>query len=773
VGLNALCWVAETVKDKFLNFLRSLKLKVEFLFKVLKRKIQPLISFQNLGFNCSVLGSTIAVTALVLILRALSGLQGAELGVMDQFFRWRAPEAIDERIVIVGIDENDVRQNDGWSMSDQRLVDVLSRIQSFKPRTIGLDLYRDLSVPPGTEKLASFLKANSNIIGIEQLSDQTGSFVAPSRTLTQAKRVGFNNIILDVDQRVRRSFLYWKTEKGEFIRESFSLKLAKSYLAEAKIFGKPSSANSMDLKLGQGVFRQLQRDDGHYVGADAGAYQVLVNFRGGTTSFRRVTLQELMSGEVPESLLRDRIVMIGTTATSSQDFAATPYTHQWMGSAPLLSGVELQAQFTSQILGAAIDGRPLLKVWSELLEILWIAFWSGFGVYVCERLRSPRRSLLAVLAVLATVLVLGYCAFVLSWVIPVVAPMLGVATAFALVTSYVAQSEVALKRSKDFLAQLIDTIPDPVFVQDRNHRWIVINQAYARFVGAEVSELIGKTVYDVFPQAEAAAFHRADEQVLVQQQEREFEESLTDLFGKTYSIATKRSLYRDASGNLLLVGVIRDITTRKSLEESLRRTTEELSQSNQELRQSQTRLHYLANHDSLTGLPNRQLFHEKLGQTIAWAEASSRFVALLFIDLDGFKQVNDSLGHGVGDQLLQSVAKRLIASLRASDTVARLGGDEFTVILPAVPGLHEVEMVAQKVIETLALPYSFEGQVVRVSASVGVGFYPNPCKTSDLLLLGADSAMYRAKAAGKNQYAIATAQDSTQNSTEQPPNSEG
>ncbi len=739
------------------------------LLKLLKPplyRIQRIISFKALGINFGLLGSIAVVTALVLVVRSLSGLQGAELGVIDQFFRWRVPEATDERIVIVGIDENDVRQNDGWAMSDQRLVEVLSRIQAAKPRLIGLNLYRDLAVPPGTDRLSSFLQANSNVIGIEQLSDQTGSFVAPPLMLTKAQRVGFNNIILDADQRVRRSFLYWKTEKGAFIRESFSLKLAKSYLAKEKIFGKPASLNSTDLQLGLGVFRQFQRDDGPYVGADAGAYQVLVNFRGGTMPFRRVTLQALMNGEVPKELFRDRIVLLGTTATSSQDFAATPYTHQWMGADSLMSGVELQAQFTSQILGAAMDGRPLLRVWSEPWEMLWIALWSGVGVYSCEWLRSPRRSLSAMLLVMAGLLGLGYGAFLLSWVIPVVAPMLGLATAFSLVTSYVAQSEDALKRSKEFLAQIIDTIPDPVFVQDRDHRWIVINQAYARFVGAEVSELIGKTVYDVFPKAEADVFYRADEQVLVQQQERESEESLTDLFGKTYAIATKRSLHRDAAGNLLLVGVIRDITSRKSLEESLRRTTEELSRSNQELRQSQTRLHYLANHDSLTGLPNRQLFHEKLKETIAWAEGSSRFVALLFIDLDGFKQVNDSLGHGVGDQLLQSVAKRLIASLRASDTVARLGGDEFTVILPGVPGLHEVEMVAQKVIETLALPYSFEGQVVRVSASIGIGCYPNPCQTLDLLLLGADSAMYRAKAAGKNQYTIATAEDSKQDSGE-------
>ena len=129
-------------------------------------------------------------------------------------------------------------------------------------------------------------------------------------------------------------------------------------------------------------------------------------------------------------------------------------------------------------------------------------------------------------------------------------------------------------------------------------------------------------------------------------------------------------------------------------------------------------------------------------------------MALLFIDLDGFKQVNDSFGHCVGDQLLKSVAKRLIASLRASDTVARLGGDEFTVILTTVPGQSEVELVAQKMIDTLALPYSFDGQLVQVSASVGIALYPTHYDTTERLLQGADDAMYQAKATGKNRYVI-------------------
>ena len=717
-------------------------------------RIRQRVVVKNARFK-NELGSVLLVTLLVLGIRSLSMLQGAEFGVLDQFFQMRGEEPIDSRIVIIGIDENDISQSERWPVSDQQLVEVLAKIQEMNPRAIGLDLYRDIPVSPGTLQLQKFLETNENIIGIEQLADQGGSLVAPSPVLKKTTRVGFNNIILDSDQRVRRSFLYWKIDRGEYVRESFSLKLAKLYLSKENIYEQPSPYHTSDLKLGRGIFRQFQSDDGPYINADAGAYQVMVNFRGKSGRFTTLTLEDLMWGNISAQTLRDKIVLIGTTATSLKDFSATPYTHHQFGSATsLMSGVELQAQFTSHILGAALDGRSLLNVWSEPLEIAWIALWAEIGVFFCMLLRGPKRSLLLVLILGTTVLMIGYGAFLMGWVIPVVAPLVALIASFTLVTSYVAQSKDKLQRSKDFLHQILNTIPDPVFVQDRTHRWVVLNQAYGRFIGADIEDLIGKTVYDIFPQQQADAFYQADEQVLQQQQEQEYEETLTNLFGKTYSIATKRSLHRDAEGNVLLVGVIRDITMRKSLEESLRRTTQELSQSNQELRDSQTKLHYLANHDSLTGLPNRQLFQEKLQQSIEWAASGSRMVALLFIDLDGFKQVNDSLGHYVGDQLLKSVAKRLIASLRVSDTVARLGGDEFTVILTTVPGESEVEQVAQKIIDTLALPYSFDGQLAQVSASVGIAIYPIHYDSTERLLQGADEAMYQAKAAGKGRYVI-------------------
>ena len=295
--------------------------------------------------------------------------------------------------------------------------------------------------------------------------------------LEKAKRVGFNNIILDSDQRVRRSFLYWKLDRGGFVRESFSLKLAKFYLAKENIYEQPSPRQVSDLKLGRGIFRQFQSNDGPYIRADAGAYQVMVNFRGPNRRFQTLTLQDLMWGDIPAQLLRDKIVLVGTTATSLKDFAATPYTHQLGGAVSLMSGVELHAQFTSQILGAALDGRSSLQVWSEPLQVAWIALWATIGVFICMGFRSPKRSLLLVLILGVFVVGIGYAAFLRGWIIPVVAALAALTAAFVLVTSHVTHSREKLQRSKDFLHQILNTIPDPVFVQDRTHRWVVMNQA--------------------------------------------------------------------------------------------------------------------------------------------------------------------------------------------------------------------------------------------------------------------------------------------------------
>jgi diguanylate cyclase (GGDEF)-like protein len=158
-----------------------------------------------------------------------------------------------------------------------------------------------------------------------------------------------------------------------------------------------------------------------------------------------------------------------------------------------------------------------------------------------------------------------------------------------------------------------------------------------------------------------------------------------------------------------------------------------------------------AHFDSLTGLPNRQLCFDRLYQAVAQARREGHQLAVLFIDLDRFKNVNDSLGHGFGDELLKETALRLMASVRETDTVARLGGDEYVVILPHVNGLFEVQTIVDKIYSILSRPFNLNGQEITVSASIGVTMFPNDATDADTLLQKADTAMYAAKDDGRDR----------------------
>ncbi len=159
----------------------------------------------------------------------------------------------------------------------------------------------------------------------------------------------------------------------------------------------------------------------------------------------------------------------------------------------------------------------------------------------------------------------------------------------------------------------------------------------------------------------------------------------------------------------------------------------------------------MAQFDSLTGLPNRILFEDRLRGALARAQRSGGMVALLFLDLDGFKGVNDTLGHEAGDQVLKESARRIEGALRTVDTAARLGGDEFTIVLEQVRGVEDVQVVASRLLLQLNNPYSVAGEPVALSVSVGVSLFPRDSQTATELLSLADSAMYQAKRAGKNK----------------------
>ncbi len=191
-------------------------------------------------------------------------------------------------------------------------------------------------------------------------------------------------------------------------------------------------------------------------------------------------------------------------------------------------------------------------------------------------------------------------------------------------------------------------------------------------------------------------------------------------------VAQRTSELKSANGKL-----IQDLEERKRVEQSIR---------------------HMAHHDALTGLPNRALFRDRLTHAMAQADRYHQILAVLFLDLDRFKAINDTLGHNVGDELLKLAAERLRSCIRDCDTVARLGGDEFTIIVDDIVEIQDAAVVAQKILDTISQPFNLHGHEVFISVSIGLTLYPNDDENADNLLRNADSAMYRAKEYGRNNY---------------------
>ncbi|TAK06449.1 MAG: sensor domain-containing diguanylate cyclase, partial [Candidatus Manganitrophaceae bacterium] len=173
-----------------------------------------------------------------------------------------------------------------------------------------------------------------------------------------------------------------------------------------------------------------------------------------------------------------------------------------------------------------------------------------------------------------------------------------------------------------------------------------------------------------------------------------------------------------------------------------------------ERKRAEDHLQFMAEHDALTNLPNRVVFSDRLNQAISRARRYRKLIAVLFLDLDGFKNINDSLGHETGDRLLKETADRLVRSVRESDTVSRLGGDEFTLLLPDIVEPQAILGVVQTVLNVLAKPFNLDGYKISITASVGVSFYPLDGEDPDTLLKNADKAMYRAKERGRNNFQL-------------------
>ncbi len=291
---------------------------------------------------------------------------------------------------------------------------------------------------------------------------------------------------------------------------------------------------------------------------------------------------------------------------------------------------------------------------------------------------------------------------------------------------------------RDLLEAFLEHIPDNIYSKDRESRFMRIGRAMADYFGLDdPAQAVGKTDFEMFSSEHAQqAFADEQEIILTGQAKIGIEEKITWPDGRESWALTSKVPLKDRRGQIVgTMGISHNITER---------------------RQAEMRVQYMALHDALTGLPNRVLLEDRLGQVIALASRNRKSAAVLMLDLDSFKNVNDSFGHYVGDRLLQAVSVRLQACLRESDTIARLGGDEFVISIGMVSASSEIDAVARKVLATFGEPFQVEGHELKISASLGVSVFPADGENGEMLLQFADTAMYEAKKNGRNTYCFFT-----------------
>ncbi|WP_295306962.1 PAS domain S-box protein [Accumulibacter sp.] len=422
----------------------------------------------------------------------------------------------------------------------------------------------------------------------------------------------------------------------------------------------------------------------------------------------------------------------------------------------------------------------------------------------------------------------------------------------------VAERTVELSRQLDFMRQLVEAIPGPVFYKDRQGRYLGCNQAFLEMIGRRREQVIGATVHDLAPPDLAARYQAADDALFSRTGSQVYEAKVAHADGTVRDAVVHRATYGnpDEPGGGL-IGVILDITERKRMEARLEQAAtvfdssaegititapdgsiiavnrafseitgyreEEVVGRNSrilqsgrhdrafyeemwntlrsrgrwqgeiwnrrkdgrhflefltvsavrdrggevthyvgvfsditELRRAHDLLAYQAHHDPLTGLPNRLLLGDRLHKALQRAHRDGKQLAVLFIDLDRFKNINDTLGHQAGDQVLCEVARRLSRLMRESDTVGRLGGDEFLILAEDIGGPGAVSHVAEKIMNALQSSPVTVGQEFFVGASIGISLFPQDGGDGETLIKNADVAMYRAKERGRNAYEFFT-----------------
>lgn len=291
-----------------------------------------------------------------------------------------------------------------------------------------------------------------------------------------------------------------------------------------------------------------------------------------------------------------------------------------------------------------------------------------------------------------------------------------------------------LKLIATLMGKVFENSTEGVIIADTEGTILNVNKAFCAVTGYSKEEVIGQNPRMLHSGKQDSQFYDDLWKELLEKKQWAGEIWNKRKNGDLYPEWLMITAVMDEKGEIShYVGIFSDLTSQKDIEE---------------------RLYYLAHYDSLSKLPNRLAFHDRLKQSISQAKRNGRIAAVMFLDLDGFKEVNDSMGHNAGDEVIKEVAVRLGKVIRESDTISRFGGDEFTVLLTDVKSKDGIGIVAQKIIDAIAEPIDIGSAQARVTVSIGISLYPDHGDDSEALIRLADMAMYAAKELGKNRYLL-------------------
>jgi len=401
-----------------------------------------------------------SVFMLFLVLRSIGTFEYLELAAYDTFIRWLPrTSAKASHITLVRVTEDDIEKY-GWPLSDAVLAQALTNLLEHQPRAVGLDIFKDLSVPPGEEELRAVMTENRNIVVPMKFGAAEDLSIRPPPALAGTEQVGFNDILVDPGGIVRRGLLF--LDDGKQVFHSFALRLAILYLAGEKIIPKPDPDIPSYIRLGTVTIRPFGSEDGGYVRADDQGYQFLLDYQRGSHPFPSYSLNRILTKDIKPFDINGKVTIIGFDSQGVKDFFYTPFSRR-LKYDQQITGIALHAHIADQLIRFGLgESRPVTP-FSESIEILFLLITCFLGVALSAFLRSVWS---ISMAVLSGVILLGLTFFLLFnfriWV-SAVTPAIAFVSSAAMFTGYKAATE---KKERGMLMQLFSQHLSPEIAED-------------------------------------------------------------------------------------------------------------------------------------------------------------------------------------------------------------------------------------------------------------------------------------------------------------------